>query len=124
MTDKVKLILFSLLLVAGIFITYSNHWHNDFHFDDAHTVQSNVYIQSLSNIPLFFKDPVSTFSSIHSHCSYRPLVSTTLAIDYYLGKGLNPFYFHLSTFIFFLLQGGTNVLLLCKNAGCRFCQYP
>ncbi|MBP6731346.1 MAG: hypothetical protein KA149_04765, partial [Chitinophagales bacterium] len=104
MNDKVKLLLFSLLLVAGIFITYSNHWHNDFHFDDAHTVQSNVYIQSLSNIPLFFKDPV-TFSSIHSHCSYRPLVSTTLAIDYYLGKGLNPFYFHLSTFIFFLLQG-------------------
>ncbi len=104
MTDKVKLLLFSLLLVAGIFITYSNHWHNDFHFDDAHTVQSNVYIQSLSNIPLFFKDPV-TFSSIHSHCSYRPLVSTTLAIDYHLGKGLNPFYFHLSTFIFFLLQG-------------------
>jgi len=40
-----------------------------------------------------------------SHCSYRPLVSTTLAIDYHLGKGLDPFYFHLDTFILFLLQG-------------------
>ncbi len=104
MNDKLKLLFFSFLLLAGILITYSNHWHSDFHFDDAHTVQNNVYIQHLSNIPLFYKDP-TTFSSIPSHCSYRPLVTTTLAIDYYLGKGLNPFYFHLSTFIFFLLQG-------------------
>ncbi len=104
MSDKVKLWLFSALLLLGILLTYANHWHNDFHFDDAHTIQNNVYIQSLKNIPLFFKDAI-TFSSIHSHCSYRPLVSTTLAIDYHLGNGLNPFYFHLSTFIFFLLQG-------------------
>lgn len=104
MNERIKLLLFSALLAIGLFATYSNHWHNDFHFDDSHTVQSNVYIQSLSNIPLFFKDPV-TFSSIQSHCSYRPLVSTTLAIDYYMGKGLDPFYFHISTFFFFVLQG-------------------
>jgi len=55
MDDKIKLYLLSLLLLVGILITYSNHWHNDFHFDDSHTVQSNVYIQSLSNIPLFIR---------------------------------------------------------------------
>src|SRR5579872_608411 len=104
MNDKLKLIILSVLLVAGIIITYSNHWHNDFHFDDAHTVQNNIYIQRLSNIPLFFKDP-KTFSTLPNHCSYRPLVSTTLAIDYAIGNGLDPFYFHISTFILFLLQG-------------------
>jgi len=104
MTDRVKLLIFSVLLLVGLLITYSNHWHNDFHFDDSHTIQNNVYIQQISNIPLFFKD-VSTFSSLPRNASYRPIVSTTLAIDYYLGKGLNPFYFHLSTFILFLLQG-------------------
>ena len=104
MTDRIKLILFSLLLFAGIVFTYSNHWHNDFHFDDSHAVQNNIYIQSLKNIPLFFQD-VSTFSSLPRNASYRPIVSTTLAVDYYMGKGLNPVYFHISTFIFFLLQG-------------------
>ncbi|MDB5284892.1 MAG: tetratricopeptide repeat protein [Bacteroidota bacterium] len=104
MSDKLKLILFSILLVGVLLLTYSNHWHNEFHFDDSHTVQNNVYIQHISNIPLFFKDN-KTFSTLPSHCSYRPLVSTSLAIDYYLGNGLNPVYFHLSTFILFLLQG-------------------
>ncbi len=92
------------LLLVVVILAYSNHWHNDFHFDDAHTVQSNIYIQHIGNIPLFFKD-CKTFSSIPSHGSYRPVVSTTLAIDYWMGGGLNPVYFHLSTFILFLLQG-------------------
>lgn len=104
MTDRLKLILLSVLLLAAIIITYSNHWQNAFHFDDSHAVQNNVYIQNIDNIPLFFKD-ASTFSSKPSNASYRPIVSTTLALDYYLGKGLNPVYFHLSTFILFLLQG-------------------
>jgi tetratricopeptide (TPR) repeat protein len=104
MSNQVKFILFSVALLIAILLAYSNHWNNGFHFDDSHTIQNNVYIQRIGNIPLFFKD-VSTFSSLPRNASYRPIVSTTLAIDYYLGKGLNPFYFHLSTFIFFLLQG-------------------
>lgn len=104
MNQKVKLILFSLLLMLTLLITYSNHWQNDFHFDDAHTILNNVYIQKLSNIPLFFQD-VSTFSSLPRNASYRPIVSTTLAFDYWAGNGLHPFYFHLSTFILFILQG-------------------
>ncbi len=119
MSGNFKILLFSGLLLAAIFATYSNHWHNDFHFDDAHTVQNNVYIQNVKNIPLFFKDP-KTFSSIPSHCSYRPLVSTTLAIDYYFGKGLNPFYFHLSTFIMFLLQGVLMYFMFAKIISSAF----
>jgi tetratricopeptide (TPR) repeat protein len=113
MSDRIKLIALSFVLLVGILITYSNHWHNDFHFDDTHTVQNNVYIQHISNIPLFFKDP-KTFSNLPSHCSYRPLVSTTLAIDYYLGHGLDPFYFHLDTFILFLLQGVLMFFMFAK----------
>lgn len=91
-----------------LFFAYSNHWNNDFHFDDSHTVQQNLYIRHFQNIPLFFQD-CTTFSSIPSHGSYRPLVTTTLAIDYKLGEvfsndGYKPFWYHLSTFIFFLLQ--------------------
>ena len=45
-----------------------------------------------------------TFSALPSNQSYRPLVSTTLAIDYRLGRGLDPFVFHLSSFVFFAAQ--------------------
>jgi tetratricopeptide (TPR) repeat protein len=113
MTDRIKLITLSILLLAAILITYSNHWYNEFHFDDTHTVQYNVYIKQLSNIPLFYKDP-KTFSNLPTHCSYRPLVSTTLAIDYYLGHGLDTFYFHLDTFILFLLQGVLMFFMFAK----------
>ena len=113
MSDRIKLIILSILLLAAILLTYSNHWQNLFHFDDTHTVENNVYIRQISNIPLLFKDP-KTFSNLPTHCSYRPLVSTTLAIDYYLGKGLNPFYFHLDTFILFLLQGVLMFFMFAK----------
>jgi len=36
---------------------------------------------------------------------YRPVVTASTAIDYWLGGGYNPFYFHLSMFLIFLLQG-------------------
>jgi Flp pilus assembly protein TadD len=88
--------LLSLLLLAA----YSNHFENSFHFDDAHTVVNNAAIQSLRNIPRFFTD-ATTFSSLPSNQSYRPLVSTLFAIDYAIGH-LKPFWFHLSIFTLFL----------------------
>src|SRR6266478_3225731 len=42
------------------------------------------------------------FSSLPSNQSYRPLVSTLLAIDYSLGHGLQPFWFQLSIFALFV----------------------
>ncbi|GAB3915505.1 hypothetical protein GCM10028826_30690 [Mucilaginibacter boryungensis] len=94
-------ILLMIILCTG---TYSNHFHNEFHFDDAHTVQNNIYIRNIHNIPLFFKDG-STISSYPPNQAYRPVVVTSLAFDYWLGHGYNLFYFHLTTFILFLLQG-------------------
>lgn len=105
MTMKISSNHFILLLIlVATTITYSNHFNNSFHFDDSHAVESNVFIRDIKNIPLFFKDG-TTFSSLPANQSYRPVVTSTLAFDYWLGNGYNLFYFHLSTFILFLIQG-------------------
>ena len=89
------------LLLIALLAAYGNHFHNSFHFDDAHTIENNASIRELRNIPMFFRD-ATTFSSLPSNQSYRPLVSTLLAIDYSLGHGLRPFWFHLSIFALFV----------------------
>ena len=97
---------YRIACVAALLVTlatYANHFHNDFHFDDSHTVQNNGFIRSLRNIPRFFIGP-ATFSSLPSNQSYRPVVTTTLAVDYRLGRGLNPLAFHVTSFSLFLVQ--------------------
>jgi hypothetical protein len=83
--------------------TYANHFQNAFHFDDRHTILNNAFIRSLDNIPRFFTS-ATTFSSLPSNQSYRPLVTTTLALDYWLGGGLHPLAFHVTSFSLFLVQ--------------------
>jgi tetratricopeptide (TPR) repeat protein len=102
-----------LALVIIITYAYSNHFYNAFHFDDSHTIENNLYIRNLKNIPLFFKD-ATTFSTLPANQAYRPVVTTSLAIDYWLGSGYNLFYFHLLTFIFYLIQGGLMLLFFTK----------
>ena len=89
-----------LLLLAALFLAYANHFQNCFHFDDIHTIQNNAAIRDLRNIPLFFRD-ATTFSALPTNQSYRPLVSTLLALDYHLAGGLNPFWFHCTAFLLF-----------------------
>jgi len=101
----------NLYLIALIFIialagVYSNHFDNDFHFDDSHCVVNNLYIRDIKNIPAFFKD-ATTFSSLPQNQSYRPLVTTSYAIDYWLaGNKLNPVFFHLDMFFWYLILCG------------------
>ncbi|MEO6523482.1 MAG: tetratricopeptide repeat protein [Mucilaginibacter sp.] len=103
MSKSNKNILFlALILLIALIAAYGNHFNNGFHFDDSHTVIDNVYIRDIKNIPAFYSNP-KMFSADPAHWGLRPLVSTTLAIDYKLGGGLNPFYFQLSTFIWFTL---------------------
>src|SRR5580704_13548790 len=96
MAKRVGAIVVGLAVLAA----YANHFHNSFHFDYAHTIENNAAIQSLKNIPRFFVD-ATTFSSLPSNQSYRPLVSALFAIDYKLGR-LNPLWFRLSIFALFL----------------------
>ncbi len=85
-------------LLVTLFVAYSNHFQNGFHFDDFHTIVNNGHIRKLSNIPSFFVDP-TMFSVSPNHQGLRPLVTTTLALDYWMGGDLDPFYFQLSTFL-------------------------
>src|SRR5438874_12478447 len=100
--NKVLASLGGALLLIALVAAYANHFHNSFHFDDAHTIVNNAAIRELRNVPLFFRD-ATTFSSLPSNQSYRPLVSTLLAIDYKLAGGLQPFWFHLSIFALFIV---------------------
>ena len=93
-----------VLAVATIGAAYSNSFQNAFHFDDSHVVESNAFLRSLKNVPLFFRD-ASTFSSHPANAQYRPLVSTTFALDYWLGGGLKLPQFHRSQLTMLLLLG-------------------
>lgn len=96
-----KIIIIASILFIGLIITYSNHFDNGFYFDDDHTIISNVHITDIKNIPEFFVNP-QMFSSRPDHWGLRPIITASLAIDYWIGDGLNPFYFHLSTFLWYV----------------------
>jgi tetratricopeptide (TPR) repeat protein len=101
--NRLKLAGLGVVVLLAVLGAYANHFQNTFHFDDAHTVEENPFIRDLRNIPRFFRD-ATTFSSLPTNQSYRPLITTTLAIDYHLANGLNPAWFHIDTFIWYVLQ--------------------
>ena len=88
-------------LAAAILATYANSFKNDFHFDDEHTVVGNPFIRELRNTPRFFAD-AKLSSTMPDHAVYRPVVMASLALDYRLGRGLKPLWFHLSTLAWFM----------------------
>lgn len=92
-----------VLLLTAVLAAYSNHFHNDFHFDDGDAIQRNPAIRDPAMIPRFFVDP-KLFSALPAQRSYRPVTSTSLAIDYWLGGGPDPFFFQLSTFLWYEVQ--------------------
>jgi len=98
-------ILFGALAAGALFAAaYSNSLRNGFHFDDIHVLEQNLFVRDLSNIPHFFTD-ARTFSSLPANAVYRPLVSTTLAIDYRIAGGLNPIPFHVTQLLLFAVLG-------------------
>ncbi len=99
MSATLRITLGAALLLAAL-AAYSNHFHNGFHFDDEHAVTSNPAITRLGNVPRFFTD-ATLFSIDPQGRTWRPLVSASLALDYWLGRGLNPFWFHVSSFFWF-----------------------
>ncbi len=106
MQSKYLLSIFIIALMALVLV-YANHFDNSFHFDDFHTIEQNAYIRRMDNVGLFFKDG-NTFSVLPTNRSYRPVVSTALAVAYWLGGGYEVFWFHVLIFGFFVAQ---NILL-------------
>jgi tetratricopeptide (TPR) repeat protein len=120
MQDKYVIrILFAVVIVATI-ITYWKHFDNEFQFDDFHTIVENPAVKKLSNIPSYYVDP-STTSSLPTHYSYRPGLTTLNAIDYWIYEKLSNAFpesnipmqkpFHVSIFIAFILMGICNFFL-------------
>jgi hypothetical protein len=97
----------------GVACGYVNHFHNSFHFDDFHTITQNPAIRSLAQVPRYFINARS-FSILPTHYSYHPLVTASAALDYWLGAGLNPLWFHVSTFVWFVVQLALMYLLFVQ----------
>jgi Flp pilus assembly protein TadD len=95
--------LWLLALLLAVTWAYANHFRNGFHFDDANVIIDNAWVHDIRNIPRFFVDP-TTYSTLPDHHIYRPITLATLAFDYWMGHGLNPLWFHVSTFCWYLLQ--------------------
>jgi tetratricopeptide (TPR) repeat protein len=108
-----RALLLLLVMFTAVGGVYSNHFQNGFHFDDWHTVTQNPYIRDLRNMPLFFTD-ARTMSVLPANQVYRPVVTASLAIDYWIGRGLNPVAFHVLTFCWFLLLLGCMFALYRK----------
>ncbi len=101
------------LAFAALLAVYSNHFQNAFHFDDFHTITGNPSVHSLRNVPRFFTD-ARTFSLLPDHGSYRPLVTASIALDYWLSGGAHPFWFHVSTFLWYIAQLALMYLLFAS----------
>jgi hypothetical protein len=102
----------AVVLIAA---AYANSLHNSFHFDDSHVIQNNVYIRSLHNVPLFFKD-AHTFSSLPQNATYRPLVTLSLAFDYARGT-LDPYPYHVTQIVLLILTGALLVAFFVPLIG-------
>ncbi|HLG02276.1 MAG TPA: tetratricopeptide repeat protein, partial [Bacteroidia bacterium] len=94
-----------LVVLALVCWAYSNHFHNKFHFDDSHTIENNLAIRDLNNIPAFFRDGRMT-STLPANQSWRPGVTTLNAIDTAFSGGVpDPYYFHISIFTSYVILG-------------------
>ena len=90
------------IVLLAVCLVYANSFSNSFHFDDFHTVTDNPSVRSLGNLRRIFTD-TTAFSILPANQTYRPIVTASLALDYALGDGYVPFWFHLSTLLWFLV---------------------
>ena len=103
MSSRLKGFPVAAVAVATLVLAaYANHFENGFHFDDTHAILDNAYIRDLRHIPRYFVD-ATTFSVLPSNRAYRPVLQTTLALDYFVAGGYRPWWFQADTFAWFLL---------------------
>src|SRR3990172_5417520 len=101
--------LFAIVLLTILSITvYSTSLKNSFALDDEELIIKNEYIKELKNIPLFFISTKTLSTTGQGEIAYRPLETTSFAVDYFLWK-LNPLGYHLTSLFFHIL----NSILVC-----------
>lgn len=82
----------ALILGIAIFACYIWSVTGTFHFDDSHSVETNLAVRSISNIPSFWTD-TRTSSFIPENRVYRPLVYTFYSFCWLIGQGATwPFH--------------------------------
>lgn len=86
MSDPLRFRSVAVWLGALIFVAFFSSIHGSFHFDDSHSVESNIAIRSMKNIPQFWTQP-ETSSFIPENRVYRPLVYTFYSIAWAIGEG-------------------------------------
>lgn len=110
------------IILLSVTLVYHKHFDNEFHFDDNHTIQNNIYIQDLKNFKKYFSD-ATTFSNLPQNQQYRPMFTLSVAIDYWMSWKFAPghkqksdfdaewkinpdksFWFHFTNFLWFLIQ--------------------
>jgi tetratricopeptide (TPR) repeat protein len=99
---------------ALVWATYCNTFSNSFHYDDFHTIVDNRHIRDLGNVIGFFSDP-ETFASISERAMFRPVVTTSFAVNYRLGL-YDVFGYHVANF-FLHLSCGLLLFLLARSIG-------
>jgi tetratricopeptide (TPR) repeat protein len=103
-------LLAGLLLLGLLFLAYANHFGNSFHFDDFHAIRNNPFVRDIHNFGRFFTD-ARTLNVNPLNQTYRPLTIASAAVDYWLGHSFNPLWFHVSTFLWFLVLLGPMLVL-------------
>ena len=83
----------ALCCLLVVLAAYANFFDNAFHFDDSRAVVDNLSIRNLANAGRFFTDSRMT-TVLPENQVYRPLVTLSLAVDYFLGRGLKARVFH------------------------------
>ena len=117
-----------VLVCAGVF---ANSLGNSFHYDDEHSIQYNINVRDVANIPSFFTTP-GMFSVDADKGMYRPLLLVTYAANYawdqyevsgyhVVNIALHAINACLVSWLCLLLHGGSRASLLC---GLLFAVYP
>ena len=96
-----------VLILVLCSVIYGGFLDNGFHYDDEHSIQQNVHLRQLGNIPDFFSDP-GQFSVDADKSMYRPLLLVSYALNFALG-GFAVQGYHL----FNLLLHALNACLVC-----------
>lgn len=98
--SKLSPIVCYIIIVVVTSLVYYNSLSNGFVFDDDTIILSNPAIESTSNIPKFFTADEGFHKVIGRY--YRPVVSSTYAIDYSIWK-LDPYGYHLTNVIIHII---------------------
>ncbi len=94
---------FIILIIFITFYAYNECVNNSFVYDDHYFVEKNLAIRSLKNIPRFFLDPIHTNASTEWKGIYRPLRTTSYALEYKLYR-LDPGGYHLTNLMLHIIN--------------------